>query len=144
MSLIKRQITQNLKKAHSTTADITKLKENTDMIISGMIRTGVGHVELAKSENKNLETATNVLVTMLEKVVILKPGLNAECITRVEKADKELEEYAEKVSECITETAIKFESTPGTGSMPGSRETNPSRAQRRFVNVRHLLPETLG
>ena len=60
------------------------------------------------------------------------------------KADKEMEEYDRKVTECITDTALKFESTPGTGSVSGSRETSPSRAQRRFVNVKHLLPATLG
>ena len=34
-----------------------------------MIISGVGHIDLAKSENKNLEEATNVLVAMLEEVV---------------------------------------------------------------------------
>ena len=46
--------------------------------------------------------------------------------------------------ECISETAIRLESTPGIGSMPGSRETSPARAQRRFVTMKHILPAVLG
>ena len=74
IATIKRQITQNIKKAKKTASNITKLKEQSGVtennrIIAGMVITGVGYFDVAKREVANLEEAANLYVEMLEDVV---------------------------------------------------------------------------
>ena len=62
MALMKRQVSNNIKKSHSSAAEISKLTDkgvtSNNLIITGMIHTGAGHVELAKTGNQDLEKAT--------------------------------------------------------------------------------------
>ena len=101
---MKRQIYNSIKKAFSSATEISKLRE-------GMIRTGAGHIEMAHSVKLDLEKATTMLISLLEEVRILKPELDTECNTRVDKAEKELDDYEARVTECISETVSKFENT---------------------------------
>ena len=75
---------------------------------------------------------------------ILIEKLTKSCDEKVVKSEAEWEDYNKRVSDLIFKTASTFESTPGAGSIPGSREASPHRVQRRYVNVKHLLPNTLG
>ena len=68
-----------------------------DRIIVGMMITGVGYIDMAKKENKNLEDASNIYVQMLEGVVLIKPELRADCDQKVKKSDKEMDDYDKKV-----------------------------------------------
>mgnify|MGYP001297029350 CR=1 FL=1 len=58
-----------------------------NLVLTGIIRTGAGHIEMAQSLKLDLEKATTVLISLLEEVRILKPELDTECNTRVDKAD---------------------------------------------------------
>ena len=82
MTQMKRQISNSIKKAFSSATEISNLRE-------GMIRTGARHVEMAQSVKLDLEKATTVLISLLEEVCILKPDLDTECNSRVDKAYKE-------------------------------------------------------
>ena len=147
MTQMKRQISNSIKKAFSSATEISKLREggmsSNNLVLTGMIRTGAGHVEMAQSVKLDLEKATTVLISLLEEVRILKPALDQECNSRVEKADKELEDYESRVTKCISETVSKFENS-GASSVPSSRDTSPARATRRFINMKHILPAILG
>ena len=65
MTQMKRQISNSIKKAHSSATEISKLRENgmnsNNLVITRMIRTGAGHVEFALSVKPDLEKATTVL-----------------------------------------------------------------------------------
>ena len=147
MTQMKRQLTNSIKKAHLSAAEISKLRDagmgSTNLLLTGMIRTGAGHIEVAQSAKLELDKATSVLISILEEVRILKPDLDQECNTRIDKADTELESYETSLTKCISETVVNFENS-GHNSAQTSRENSPSRATRRFINMKHLLPVILG
>ena len=112
-------------------------------IIAGIVIAGVGYIDMAKIESKNLEEASSLYVEMLEDEVLKKPALRDECNQKISKSDKERDDYDQRVLDIMFKTASRFESTPGTGSVAGSREASTHRVQRRYVNVKHLLHNTL-
>ena len=147
MTQMKRQISNSIKKAHTSATEISKLRESrmnsNNLVLTALIRTGAVHVEMAQSAKLELEKATAVLVSLLEEVRILKPDLSIEYSSRVDKADNELEDYEARVSKCILETVSKFENS-GMNSVPSSRDSSPARATRRFINMKHILPPILS
>jgi hypothetical protein len=135
MTQMKRQISNSIKLREGGMS-------SNNPVLTGMIRTGAGHIEMAQSLKLDLEKATTVLISLLEEVRILKPDLDQECNSKVDKADKELEDYESRVTKCISETVSKFENS-GASSVPSSRDTSPARATKRFINMKHILPAIL-
>ena len=80
MTQMKRQLTNSIKKAHLSAAEISKLREggmgSSNLLLTGMIRTGAGHIEVAQSAKLDLDKATSVLISLLEEIRILKPDLD--------------------------------------------------------------------
>ena len=82
MTQMKRQISNSIKKAFSSATEISKLRKggmsSNNLVLTGMIRTGAGHIEMAQSVKLDLEKAMTVLISLLEEVHILKPALDQE------------------------------------------------------------------
>ena len=88
ITTVKRQITQNIKKAKDTAGNVTRLKSQegvteTSRITTGMLITGVGYIEAAKREIANLEEASNLYVEMMADVVLKKPDLRDDCDQKI-------------------------------------------------------------
>ena len=75
---------------------------------------------------------------MLAEVSVKDPTLKAACNQMIEKEEKSLEEYGEKLSQVMMDTMQHFELS-AVNSAASSRTSSPVRHET-FRNMKHLLP----
>ena len=101
---LKGEITRNLARATKAGLDIGTMKTKgmtmNNLLLKGIVNTGAGHVESASSAKKALEESVSVLIRMLAEVTVKDPTLKASCNQVIEREEKSLEEYGDKLSLC--------------------------------------------
>ena len=147
--LRKKVVTESVTKIENTIKTIQKAADGgssggNNLVIAGYISAGAGYILKAQSNLEKLESSVGRLTFLFEQVRIQFPTFG----DNVEEKLKALEEvnlsYGNRVSEVVDSGIEHFKTEPVTapGSVGSSRSNSPAR--KRFLNMKHLLPDTLS
>jgi hypothetical protein len=147
--LRKKVVTESVTKIENTIKTIQKAADGgssggNNLVIAGYISAGAGYIQKAQCNLEKLESSVGRLSFLFEQVRIQFPEFG----DSVEEKLKQLEEintsYGNRVTEVVDSGIehFKTETVSAPGSVGSSRSNSPAR--KRFLNMKHLLPETLS
>ena len=116
-----------------------------NMVVSGYITAGAGHIQGAQHALERLEKQINKLEYMYEQLGLqFEDQFKEELEQKLNKLEEDMESYRIKVSSCVENSLEHFrvESVSSTpASATSSRGNSPNR--KRFLNMKHLMPNML-
>ena len=150
MTRYKRDVTVSLKNAEKQIQQIKAAMEKgqraeSNMLLEGMIKTALGNLDNAKLAKSNLADAISQFIGEIESIRIRFPNAKELCDGKLAAAEKDEENYQSKLDD-FTASNIDFfaNANSTTSSQASSRENSPRRGdRRRFLQMKHLLPDTL-
>ena len=107
ISSYKGEITRSLRRAEKEGNTIAKMHEKgstQNFLLKGCVNTGLGHMELARKAQKNMEEAVALLSRMMVEVEARDPTLKEKCDQLVKKEENASEAYSDKISDVVLQT----------------------------------------
>ena len=150
MTRYKRDVTVSLKNAEKQIQQIKAAMEkgqrvDSNLLLEGMLKTALGNWDNAKIAKSNLAQTISQFIGEVENVRTRFPDAKELCDGRLASAEKDEENYQTKLDDFQAQNLEFFASAKSTNSsQSSSRDNSPRRGdRRRFLQMKHLLPDTL-
>ena len=150
MTRYKRDVTVSLKNAEKQIQQIKAAMEkgqrvDSNLLLEGMLKTALGNWDNAKIAKSNLAQTISQFIGEIENVRTRFPDAKELCDGRLASAEKDEENYQTKLDDFQAQNLEFFASAKSTNSsQSSSRDNSPRRGdRRRFLQMKHLLPDTL-
>ena len=150
MTRYKRDVTVSLKNAEKQIQQIKAAMEkgqrvDSNLLLEGMLKTALGNWDNAKIAKSNLAQTISQFIGEIENVRTRFPDAKELCDGRLASAEKDEENYQTKLDDFTAQNLEFFASAKSTNSsQSSSRDNSPRRGdRRRFLQMKHLLPDTL-
>ena len=146
----KKNVTESVTKIENTIKIIQKAAEGgsrggNNLVIAGYISAGAGHIVKAQHTLERLETQVSKLTHLFEQVRLQFPGqFDDEVTEKLRKLEEVNLTYSTKVSDIVASSIDHFKEESVTAPVSAGSSRGNSPARKRFLNMKHLLPDTLS